>query len=52
MQPAGRARQAPAFLTHRAHHPVGTISPSTILQLLGSTKKLQPLHCFPSFGVV
>ena len=47
-----RCRRQPAFLTQRAHQPVGAISPSTILQELGATKKLQPSHCLPSFGVV
>ena len=45
------SRQA-AFFTHRAHQPVAAMSPSTILQPLGAMKKLQPSHCFPSFGVV
>ena len=40
----------PAFLTHSAHQPVGEIVPSTLLQAFGATKRLQPLHCLPSFG--
>ncbi len=48
---ARRLAQAGAFLTHRAHQPVGAMSPSTILQPLGATKKLQPSHWWPSFGV-
>jgi hypothetical protein len=43
--------QAGAFLTHKAHQPVGAMSPSTILQPFGAMKKLQPSHCRSSFGV-
>ncbi len=43
-------RPAPSS-THKAHQPVGAISPSTSLQPLGAMKKLQPSHCLPSFGV-
>ena len=36
-------------MTHRAHQPVGTMSPSTNLQPFGAMKKLQPSHWWPSF---
>ena len=42
-RPPLKFRQA-AFFTQSAHQPVGAISPSTILQPLGASKKLQPSH--------
>jgi hypothetical protein len=46
------SRHEAAFLTHRAHQPVGAISPSTSLQPFGAMKKLQPSHWWSSFGLV
>jgi hypothetical protein len=47
----GARRPQAGFFTHRAHQPVGAMSPSTTLHALGATNWAQPSHWWPSFGV-